>query len=132
MLLEDFRRLHEEIFAVRDEHSAVEVVALRARVVCPLESRSEGRLTSAPQGLEAERETYFSGHGRSRARVLSLDVLAPGQRLAGPAIVESPLTTVVLEPGTVAERRPGVGLVIAFAPQDGEEGVGRRVDALSG
>jgi N-methylhydantoinase A len=131
MLLEDFRRLHEEIFAVRDEHSAVEVVALRARVVCPLESRSEGGLTSAPQGLDSERETYFSGHGRSRARVLSLDLLAPGQRLAGPAIVESPLTTVVLEPGAVAERRPGVGLVIAFAPQDGEEGVGRRVDTVS-
>jgi N-methylhydantoinase A len=131
MLLEDFRRLHEEIFAVRDEHSAVEVVALRARVVCPLESRSEGRLSSAPQDLDSERQTYFSGHGRSRARVLSLDVLAPGQRLAGPAIVESPLTTVVLEPGTVAERRPGVGLVIALAPQAGEEGVGRRVDALS-
>ena len=131
MLLEDFRRLHEEIFAVRDEHSAVEVVALRARVVCPLEGRSEGRLTSAPQGLGAERDTYFSGHGHSRARVLSLDVLAPGQRLAGPAIVESPLTTVVLEPGTVAERRPGVGLVIALAPQGGEEGVGRRVDAVN-
>ncbi len=35
-LIDDFRRLHEEIFAVLDERSAVEIVALRARVVCPL------------------------------------------------------------------------------------------------
>jgi N-methylhydantoinase A len=127
MLLEDFRRLHEEIFAVRDEHSAVEVVALRARVVCPLESRSEGRLSSAPQGLDAERQTYFSGHGHSRARVLSLDVLTPGQRLAGPAIVESPLTTVVLEPGAVAERRPGTGLIITLMHEGNEEEADRDV-----
>jgi N-methylhydantoinase A len=114
MLLEDFRRLHEEIFAVRDEHSAVEVVALRARVLCPLESRSEGRLTGVAQGSDSEREIYFSGHGLSRARVRPLAALAPGETLAGPAIVESPLSTVVLEPGTLAERRPGSGLVVTL------------------
>jgi N-methylhydantoinase A len=127
MLLEDFRRLHEEIFAVCDEHSAVEVVALRARVVCPLESRSEGRLTSAPEGLDAERETYFSGHGHARARVLSLDALVPGEQLRGPAIVESPLSTVVLEPGAVAERRPGSGLIVTLTHEGNEQGVDRDV-----
>ncbi len=131
MLLEDFRRLHEEIFAVRDEHSAVEVVALRARVVCPLQSRSEGRLTSAPQALDSERDAYFSGHGHSRARVLSLDVLAPGQELHGPAIVESPLTTVVLEPGALAERRPGTGLIVTLTQPSNDREVDRDVDTVN-
>ncbi len=122
MLLDDFRRLHEEIFAVRDERSAVEIVALRARVVCPLESRSEGRLTQAPQAIDAERESYFSGHGPMRARVRSLDTLAAGETLAGPAIVESPLSTVVLEPGASAERQAGVGLVVTLADQRNRDG----------
>jgi N-methylhydantoinase A len=114
-LLTDFRRLHEEIFAVLDEHSAVEIVALRARVVCPLQSRSEGRLTQAPQAIEAERDAYFPGHGLMRTSVRSLDALAEGASIAGPAIVESPLTTVVVEPGAVAERRAGTGLVLTLA-----------------
>ncbi len=121
-LLADFRRLHEEIFAVLDERSAVEIVALRARVVCPLQSRSEGRLTQAPQAIDAERESYFSGHGPMRARVRSLDTLAAGEALAGPAIVESPLSTVVIEPGASAGRREGVGLIVTLEDQRNREG----------
>jgi len=120
-LLADFRRLHEEIFAVLDERSAVEIVALRARVVCPLQSRSEGRLTQAPQAIEAERDAYFPGHGLLRTPVRSLDALDEGASIAGPAIVESPLTTVVVEPGASVERRAGTGLVIAP-----EQGAGQR------
>lgn len=122
-LLEDFRRLHEEIFAVRDEHSAVEIVALRARVVCPLEARSEGRLAGVlAQAAGSEREVYFSGHGRSHARVRSLQALAPAEVLAGPAIVESPLSTIVIEPGTSVERRPEVGLVVTLEQGSDREG----------
>jgi N-methylhydantoinase A len=130
-LLEDFRRLHEEIFAVLDEHSAVEVVALRARVICPLESRSQGRLKQAPQAIDGEREVYFSGHGRQRARVRSLDTLDAGERLPGPAIVESPLSTVVIEPGAQAERSIAAGLVVTLAqPTDQSKGAAD-VNALS-
>ncbi|HTA35420.1 MAG TPA: hydantoinase/oxoprolinase family protein [Solirubrobacteraceae bacterium] len=113
-LLEDFRRLHEEIFAVLDERSAVEIVALRARVVCPLQSRSQGRLKQAPQAIDGEREVYFSGYGRRPARLRSLDTLAAGERLPGPAIVESPLSTVVIEPGAQAERSSAGGLVVTL------------------
>ncbi|HEX8715297.1 MAG TPA: hypothetical protein VF706_06975, partial [Solirubrobacteraceae bacterium] len=127
----DVRRLHEEIFAVLDERSAVEIVALRARVVCPLESRSEGRLTQAPQAIDAERDSYFSGHGPMRARVRSLDTLAAGETLAGPAIVESPLSTVVLEPGASAERRDGVGLVVTLEDQRNRDGGRSGVNAVN-
>jgi N-methylhydantoinase A len=130
-LLEDFRRLHEEIFAVRDERSAVEVVALRARVVCPLRGRSQGRLSQSPTAPDSERQAYFPGYGMLRTHVGSLDALAFGEQLAGPAIVESPLSTVVLEPGAVAERRPGTGLVVTLVQGAGREEVVGPVDAVN-
>ncbi|MCW3031635.1 MAG: 5-oxoprolinase [Solirubrobacterales bacterium] len=128
-LLDDFRRLHEEIFAVRDERSAVEVVALRARVVCPLQSRSQRRLTQSQQALEAERDAYFPGHGLLRTRVRALDALGE-ETLVGPAIVESPLTTVVVEPGASAERRAGTGLILTLQPSGERQEGGAGVDVL--
>jgi N-methylhydantoinase A len=110
-LLSDFADLHEQIFAVRDEHSAVEVVGLRARVICPLDSEAEGHMRLAVTVPDGEREVYFSGHGSMRAQVRSLAALTPGTRLPGPALVESPLSTIVIEPGTVAERS-GASLVV--------------------
>ncbi|HTZ87085.1 MAG TPA: hydantoinase/oxoprolinase family protein [Solirubrobacteraceae bacterium] len=127
ILLEDFRRLHEEIFAVLDEHSAVEIVALRTRVVCPLDSTSEGRLTQAAQELEAQRDAFFPGHGLLPTSVRSLDTIDQGTAIAGPAIVESPLTTVVVEPGSSAERRPGIGLLVTL--ENTLEQEGGRADA---
>ncbi len=131
-LLEDFRRLHEEIFAVSDESSAVEIVALRARVTCPLESRSQGRLGGELAAAESAREVYFSGHGPMTAQVRSLGALALGEPLAGPAIVESPLSTIVIEPGTAAERRADGSVLINALdrPTDGRDG--HDVDAIAG
>jgi N-methylhydantoinase A len=131
-LLEDFRRLHEEIFAVLDTRSAVEIVALRARVVCPLENRSTGRLEQQPQAIEGDREVYFSGHGRLTARVRSLDKLAPGEELAGPAIVESPLSTVVIEPGARAALSSGTGLVVTLAQTSNRTGGAAGVNTVNG
>jgi N-methylhydantoinase A len=130
-LLEDFRRLHEEIFAVLDERSAVEIVALRARVICPLESRSQGLLRGAPQAIDGEREVYFSGHSRRLARVRSLDTLAAGERLPGPAIVESPLSTVVIEPGAQAERSGAGGLVVTLEQPTEQRRAAADVNAVS-
>jgi N-methylhydantoinase A len=38
--------------------------------------------------------------------------MTPGETLIGPAIIESPFTSVVLNPGAVAERRPSGSLSI--------------------
>ena len=120
-LAADFRRLQEEIFAVRDESSAVEVVALRGRVVCTLDSRSDGTFSGDLSGAEGERAAYFAGHGKLTTTVRSLGALRPGEVLRGPALIESPLTTVVVDPGVAAERRPGAGLVLTV---DGSAGAG--------
>jgi N-methylhydantoinase A len=118
-LVADFRRLQEEIFAVRDQSSAVEVVALRGRVVCTLDSRSDGTFRGDLSGAEGERAAYFPGHGTLTAQVRSLGSLSGGEVLRGPALIESPLTTVVVDPGIAAERRTGAGLVITVEDSAG-------------
>jgi N-methylhydantoinase A len=114
-LLRDFRKLHEEIFAVRDNDSDVDVVAIRARVTCPVAGGAELRFAGSEgsDGLSTSRAVYFSGHGELVADVHALHAMGPGDRVRGPAIIESPFTTVVVEPGAAAERRAGGSLVIA-------------------
>jgi N-methylhydantoinase A len=46
------------------------------------------------------------------AAVLAFDGLEPGRIVGGPAIVESPLTTVVVDPGATLERTAGGSLAI--------------------
>jgi N-methylhydantoinase A len=128
--LADFRDLHDQIFAVRDDHSAVEIIGLRARVTCPLPGDSEGRMHSMAPAPDGEREIYFSGHGSLSASVRSLAGLGEGERLPGPALVESPLTTIVVEPGTVA-MRAGASLIIRDASGETEgEGASSRGDPV--
>jgi N-methylhydantoinase A len=129
-LLEDFHDLHEQIFAVRDESSAVEVVALRARVTCPLEGASQGRMRPGASVADGERQAYFSGYGLLSARVRSLNSMSPGETLEGPALVESPLSTIVIEPGTVAERA-GASLVVRVVDRaDGKRAGDSHVDVV--
>jgi N-methylhydantoinase A len=113
-LLDDFRSLHEEIFAVRDYESAVDIVAIRARVTCPVAGSGDGGLAASEsgKGLAGRRDVYFSGHGALSAEVHALHSMPIGISVQGPAIIESPFTTVVVEPGAAAERRPSGSLVI--------------------
>jgi N-methylhydantoinase A len=102
----DFHELHDEVFAISDPGSEVEIVSWRARVSCRLGSAGLGRLRAAgPAPAHApSRRAYFAETGAVEARVLLFDELRPGERIEGPAIVESPVTTVVVEPGATVER----------------------------
>ena len=122
-LRNDFRVLHEEIFAVRDDYSAVDVVAIRARVICPVAQHSQLSFATneAHGGISGKRETYFPGHGRVRAAVYALHEMEFDQLVEGPAIVESPFSTVVVDPGTSARRRPSGSLVITMSASESEE-----------
>jgi N-methylhydantoinase A len=112
-LIEDFHAIHEEIYAVRDERAAIEIVNLRARVTCPLRGggtdvleREHGHSSSSMRGV------YFSGIGKINAAILRLEAMAPGAQFAGPAIIESSFTTIVLNPGASAERTASGSLAI--------------------
>ena len=57
---------------------------------------------------------HFEGLGRVPAAVVSRSAMPPDAPHAGPLIVESPVTTVVVDPGAVARRTPRGSLVITL------------------
>jgi N-methylhydantoinase A len=105
LLRQDFHAVHKEMFAISDPESAIEIVGWRARVQCRLRETEVGarspRLIDAADG---SRRTYFPPTGLIDTRVRLFDAMEPGAILEGPAIVESPVTTVVIEPNASATR----------------------------
>jgi len=101
-IVERFHARHEELYtyALRDQEAVL--VNARAAVIgvlpdLPREPTLAPRPDAAPTG---ERRIHLGGW--RTAPVFALDDLAPGQSIAGPAIVESALTTVLLRPGNRA------------------------------
>lgn len=112
--VESFHRVHEDVFAVRDAGSAVEVVSWIATVRCRLrEPMTEPFVAPGSDAMiDDARPVYFSGHGWLSAPVRGFGSIACGESLSGPAIIESPFTSIVVDPGAVAERRPSGSLSI--------------------
>jgi N-methylhydantoinase A len=112
--VENFHRTHEDIFAVRDPNSTVEIVSWTATVRCrlrPTDAASFARFGGDARPAST-RSVYFAGEGWLTATVRSFESIACGESLAGPAIIESPFTNIVLDSGAVAERRPSGSLSI--------------------
>jgi N-methylhydantoinase A len=105
--VERFHRLHEELhtYACRDEEPVLRGVRIKATAV--EERLALPRLPRRPAGSPrlGARKAFFRG------RLVATPVwagprLAPGQTIAGPAIVEEPFTTIVLGPGQRAKVDP--------------------------
>lgn len=106
-LVEEFHRVHEDIFAINDPDSEVEVVGWTASVKCRLRESEAGSLAERElkTSVDGSRKVYFAGHGFVDATVRRFEAMKEGEVLDGPAIIESPFTTVVVDPGATAERR---------------------------
>jgi len=113
-LREDFHQAHEELFAVRDSASQVELVTWRATGRCRLRTHQLESVQPepSPRDLEARRHAYFPRLGLIEVDVRAHDTLTEGERLRGPLIVESPVTTVVLDERATVERSPHGSLLI--------------------
>ncbi|MEX0405020.1 hydantoinase/oxoprolinase family protein [Aquibium sp. LZ166] len=116
--VEDFHRTHEMLFSFRDEGSFIEVVGWTASVTCRLSERKDLRLAS-PAGIKEKwvRNAWFAGIGWAETAVYRFEALKAGERIDGPAIVENDYTTVIVDPGASAERRPSGSLVIDVGQQ---------------
>jgi N-methylhydantoinase A len=102
-LVDSFHRLHEGVYAVRSQNDAVEItewnlqaVGLLADVELP-KVALDGR--SLEQAAKPRRMAYF----REVADTVSVPVfdgrwMPPDAEIAGPAIVDEPLTTIVVPP----------------------------------
>jgi N-methylhydantoinase A len=114
VLIADVHAIHREIFAIDDPGSEIEFVTWRARARCTLRASEVGGVVepSPAPTRTSSRAVYFDGPGRVHATVVSLAAMARDVPYAGPVIVESPVTTVVVDPGAVAWRTPRGSLVI--------------------
>jgi N-methylhydantoinase A len=102
-LRQDFHALHEEVFAISDRASPIEIVGWRARVSVALGGDDVGRVDARERAaVGGTRRVFFAGAGELEATVHDFERMAVGETVEGPAIVESPVTTVVLEPGSRA------------------------------
>jgi N-methylhydantoinase A len=112
-LIADVHATHREIFAIDDPGSEIELVMWRARVRCALRDFEVGRVAeSAPATGVSSRPAHFAGVGRVPAAVVALAAMPPDLAHTGPLIVESPVTTVVVDPGAVVRRTLRGSLVI--------------------
>jgi N-methylhydantoinase A len=108
-----FHSLHERIYAVSDERSAIEFVTWIARVRCRV-AGAERRLVSKPAKVSraGSRRTYFSETGVADTPVHDMERLIVDENGRGPAIVETPFTTIVIPPGAEYVRTKQDNLVI--------------------
>jgi N-methylhydantoinase A len=103
----DFDSAHEAVYAIKDRDSAVDVLNWRARVRCRLRESTEIRAVGVPPpgGVEPHQSSvYFPESGFCDALICHFDAMVPGEPLNGPAVVQSAITTVVLDPGATATR----------------------------
>lgn len=113
-LVEGFHRAHEEVFAIRDADSPIEIVGWRATVACRIRAQEGGTLANSIARPIANpvRKAYFEGAGYVDTAVVRFEALDSTETVHGPAIIESSFTTVVLNPGASATRRASGSLSI--------------------
>jgi N-methylhydantoinase A len=112
--VEAFHEAHEAVFAIRDQQSSVEIVGWTVRASCRLSGQSTFKM--APSGrsydLPATRRAYFGATGFVEVPLYDFERLTPGPSIRGPAIVESPFTTIVVDPGARARKLASGSLLI--------------------
>ena len=113
-LRDDFHATHEKIFAIADSKSEVEIVGWRANVRCRLRDGVQWIVKEAAGEVDVpeSREAYFSETGLVETKVLRFEDMERGAEFAGPTIIESSFTTVLIDPGACAVRSASGSLVI--------------------
>jgi N-methylhydantoinase A len=101
-LADAFHQVHERVYAVRDEGSPVEFVNWKGRISVRAFSpppRSDAVAARHAPAPDTTRDCYFADAGRAATPVYRGEHLRPGARIAGPAIIEEPTTTIVVYAG---------------------------------
>ncbi len=111
----DFHALHERLFAFADFGSPIEILGWRVRVSCSTRDNPLGTVASEPAEatMTRTRSIYFDGHGVVEARILSYDDTISGSVVHGPAVIETPVTVVVVGPSAQAVRAASGALVLS-------------------
>ncbi len=101
-MVQAFHATHEAVFAVKEAGQRVECLYWKGRASVHLPKPAvprispNGATTPKPRGTRA---TWWGGDDPEQAAIFAAESLAAHQRVAGPAVVELPTTTVVVYPG---------------------------------
>jgi N-methylhydantoinase A len=113
---EAFHRRHEALYTYAERHNAVEVVNLEATLYGIVEKPPQRALPPGGDpaaAISGRRTAVFSADGTPiEVPVYDGRRLGAGDRIAGPAIVEEPTTTLVLEPGWTCRLDPSGSYVV--------------------
>src|SRR5271168_2970941 len=115
-IVERFNRRHEELYTYSLPDQETVLVNARVAVAGLLSAlpREPDLPEAPPAAPRSERRTYLDEWVTSP--VYDFDALAPKQTIAGPAIIESAMTTVLLRPGELATVTPLGWLDIILPP----------------
>ena len=114
-LAENFHSVHNSIFQINDKESHVEFVNWRAKVSCRIKEKVIDKVKESSKRRDQEikyREVFFDKKGSVQTPVIPFDHKSLSEILKGPAIIESPFTTVLVEPGSSVSRDEIGSLVI--------------------
>jgi len=100
----EFERLHRQLYGFTFPDRALEIQVVRVEVRGETDKPAAPRRAAPPYRPTPHEvaEAYFDG-GYRRTSVFLRDDLAPGARIDGPAIIAEPISTIVVEPGWIAE-----------------------------
>lgn len=93
-----FEEEHRSRYGYARPRLDVEAVSYRLRLSAPSGAQVETPLPSGRKGEEVRVSVSFGGEKHS-AKLLTRDALAPGERVAGPAVIGEATSTVVVPPG---------------------------------
>jgi N-methylhydantoinase A len=111
---QDLHAARDAVYGTHDPEAPAHVVAWRARVSCTLRSGELGRpgWRRSRADARAVRDAYFEGLGRTPVPVRYFEALPTDASVPGPLLVESPVTTVVVDPGATVRRTQRGSLLI--------------------
>lgn len=119
-LRRDFHENHRRVFGIDDPDSEVEIVSWRAQVRCRLAGGSIYAAAPMPgedRRRHGRRPAFFADVGLIDTPIQSLATMRPDTVIDGPVIVESPMTTVVVDPGASVQLTTSGSLLIKPAAQ---------------
>lgn len=127
-----FHARHEELYTYAEPNSAVEVVNVESAITGAVDK--PGRMTVAPgkgahSALKGTREMIFNADGIAHETpVYDGAALGAGDRISGPAVIQEVTTTIVIEPGWLAELDASGVYVLTLGTQTGAASVLRATE----
>ena len=102
-LCEAFHQQHERQYGFRDPDSPIEIVTLRLRVTANLPRVPTSTTVGTAEAVPVEQRQVWHDGGYLPAAVYNRRLLAAGQKVDGPAVLEQEDTTTWLLPGWTVE-----------------------------